>query len=147
MIFNKFLFFTTARCKFWSYHYITITNTWNSRTYAFCTFFKSSHNKIPFYIYGFKLLLMILLCLRTSLMLVVLKICHKIIKSFIVMSLFFKSYLVKRLVNLVKVFPASTKSKNVIQKSWRITESYACILKIFVFMFLLPISVLISFAI
>ena len=51
------------------------------------------------------------------------------------------------LVNLIKVFPASIKSINPIQKYPHIIESYACILKIFVFMFLLPINVLISFGI
>ena len=53
----------------------------------------------------------------------------------------------KRFVNSVKVFSASIKSINPIQKYPHIIESYACILKIFVFMFLLPINVLISFGI
>ena len=53
----------------------------------------------------------------------------------------------KRFVNSVKVFPASIKSKNPMQKYSHVVESYACILKIFVFMFLLPINVLISFGI
>ena len=53
----------------------------------------------------------------------------------------------KRFVKSVKVFPASMKSINPIQKYLHIIESYACILKIFVFMFLLPINVLISFGI
>ena len=53
----------------------------------------------------------------------------------------------KRFVNSVKVFPTSIKSINLIQKYLHIIESYACILKIFVFMFLLPINVLISFGI
>ena len=53
----------------------------------------------------------------------------------------------KGFVNSVKVFPASIKSINPIQKYPHIIESYACILKIFVFMFLLPINVLISFGI
>ena len=51
------------------------------------------------------------------------------------------------LVNLIKVFPASIKSINPIQKYPNTIESYACILKIFAFMFLLPINVLISFGI
>ena len=38
----------------------------------------------------------------------------------------------KRFVNSVKVFPASIKSINPIQKYLHIIESYACILKIFV---------------
>ena len=44
--------------------------------------------------------------------------------------------------NLVKVFPASVKLINPIENYLHIMESYACILKIFVFMFLLPINVL-----
>ena len=40
----------------------------------------------------------------------------------------------KRFVNPVKVFPASIKSINPIQKYSHIIESYACILKIFVVM-------------
>ena len=43
----------------------------------------------------------------------------------------------KRFLNSVKVFYASIKSINPIQKYQRIIESYACILKIFVFMFLI----------
>ena len=50
----------------------------------------------------------------------------------------------KRLVKSVKVFPASIKWVNQIQKYPHIIESEACVLKIFVFMFLLPISALIS---
>ena len=53
----------------------------------------------------------------------------------------------KRFVNLVKVFPASIKSINPIQKYRQIIQLYACILKIFVFMFLLLINALISFGI
>ena len=49
--------------------------------------------------------------------------------------------------NSVKVFLASIKSINSIQKYQHVDESYAYILKIFVFMFLLPINVLISFGI
>ena len=39
----------------------------------------------------------------------------------------------KRLIKSVKVFPASIKSINPIQKYPHIIESYACILKMFVF--------------
>ena len=53
----------------------------------------------------------------------------------------------KRFVYSVNVFPASIKSINPIQKYPHIIESYACILKIFVVMFLLLINVLISFRI
>ena len=63
------------------------------------------------------------------------------------MIIFLKSFGEKRFVNLVKVFPASIKSINPIQKYLHIIESYNCILKIFVFMFLLPVNVLISFGI
>ena len=59
-------------------------------------------------------------------------------------SYFLKLFGEKRFVNLVKVFPASIKSINLIQKYTHIIESYACILQIFVFMFLFPINVLIS---
>ena len=60
---------------------------------------------------------------------------------------FLKLFGEKRFVNSVKVFPASIKSINPIQKYPHIIESYACILKIFVFMFLLLINVLTSFGI
>ena len=61
-----------------------------------------------------------------------------IIKYFKIMSSFFlKLFGEKRFVNSVKVFPASIKSINPIQKYLHIIESYACILKIFVLMFLL----------
>ena len=53
----------------------------------------------------------------------------------------------KRFVNSVKFFPASIKLINPIQKYPHIMESYAYILKIFVFMFLLPKNVLIFFGI
>ena len=46
----------------------------------------------------------------------------------------------KRFVKSAKVFPASITSTNWIQKYPHITESYACILKIFVVIFSLPIS-------
>ena len=55
----------------------------------------------------------------------------------IILSLFFKLFGEKRFVKSVKVFPASIKSINPIQKYPHIIESYACILKIFVFMFFL----------
>ena len=51
----------------------------------------------------------------------------------------------KRFVNSAKVFPASMKSINPIQKYPHIIESYACILKSLVFVFLLLINALISF--
>ena len=66
----------------------------------------------------------------------------KIISSFLL-----KLFGEKRFVKSVKVFPAIIKSINPIQKHPQIIESYACILKIFVFMFLLLINVLISFGI
>ena len=53
----------------------------------------------------------------------------------------------KRLVKSVKLLSLSIKSINPIQKYPHITESYACILKMFVIMFLLLINFLISFAI
>ena len=53
----------------------------------------------------------------------------------------------KRLVKTVKVFPASMKSINPIQKYSHNIESYACILKVFVFMLLLLINAFISFGI
>ena len=62
-------------------------------------------------------------------------------------SFFSKLFDEKRFVNSVKVFPFNIKSINPIQKYPHITESYACILKMFVLMFLLLINVLISFGI
>ena len=50
----------------------------------------------------------------------------------------------KRLVKSVKFLPTNIKSINTIQKYPHITESYDCILKMFVIMFLLPINFLIS---
>ena len=68
----------------------------------------------------------------------------KIISSFLfIIKLFGK----KRFVNSVKVFTASIKPTNPIQKYALIIESYACILKIFVVMFLLSINVFISLGI
>ena len=61
--------------------------------------------------------------------------------------IFVKLFRKTRFVNSVKVFPASIMSISPIQKYPHIIESYACILKIFVSMFLLPIIVLISFGI
>ena len=71
-----------------------------------------------------------------------------LIKYFkIISSFFLKLFGEKRFVNSVKVFPASIKSINPIQKYPHIIESYACILKIFAVMFLLLINALISFGI
>ena len=53
----------------------------------------------------------------------------------------------KRFVNSVKVFAASIKSINPVQKYPQIIESYTCILKIFALIFLLSINYLISFGI
>ena len=51
------------------------------------------------------------------------------------------------LVKSVKLLPLNIKLINPIQKYPHITESYACILKIFVIIFLLPINFMISFGI
>ena len=51
----------------------------------------------------------------------------------------------KRLVYSVNVFPLNIKSINPMEKYQRITESYACILKMFVLMLLFLINALISF--
>ena len=51
-------------------------------------------------------------------------------------SFFLKLFSKKRLVNSLKVFSASIKSINPIQKYPHVIESHACILKIFVFTFL-----------
>ena len=53
----------------------------------------------------------------------------------------------KRLVKSVKLLSLSIKSVNPIQKYPIIAESYACTLKIFVSMFLIPVNFLISFGI
>ena len=53
----------------------------------------------------------------------------------------------KRLVMFAKVLPLSIKSINAIQKYPHITESYACILKIFATTIDLSIDILISFGI
>ena len=58
-------------------------------------------------------------------------------------SFFLKLFGQERLVNSAKVFPASIKSINPIQKYPHIIEWYACILKIFL-MFLLLINAIIS---
>ena len=55
-------------------------------------------------------------------------------------SFFLKLFGEKRFVNSVKVFPLSIKSINPIQKYPQITESSACILKMFVLMFLFLIN-------
>ena len=60
---------------------------------------------------------------------------------------FLKSFGEKRFVYSVKVCPLNIKSINPIQKYPHITDSYACILKMFVLMFLLLINLLISFGI
>ena len=60
---------------------------------------------------------------------------------------FLKLFGEKRFVNSVKVFPANIKSIKPIQKYPHIIESYACILKIFVLMFLLLMNALISLGI
>ena len=51
----------------------------------------------------------------------------------------------KKLVKSVKLFPLYIKSINPIQKYPHITESYACVLKMFAVMFLLLRNFLISF--
>ena len=79
-----------------------------------------------------------------------------LIKQFkIISSFFLKLFGEKRFAYSVKVFPASIKSIKPIQKYLHIIESYTCILKIFVIMFLLcevgyggrSINALISFEI
>ena len=74
-----------------------------------------------------------------------LNISHKIVKNYIIN--FLKLFGEKRLVKSVKVFLANIKSINPIQKYLHIIESYAYILKTFVFMFLLPIDFKIYFGI
>ena len=67
-----------------------------------------------------------------------------LIKQFkIISSFFIKLFGEKKSVYSVKIFPASIKSIKPIQKYPHIIESYACILKIFVVMFLLLINALI----
>ena len=61
--------------------------------------------------------------------------------------IFLKLFGEKRSVKSAKVFPASIELINPIQKYPHIFESYACFLKIFVFMFLLRINVVVSFGI
>ena len=51
----------------------------------------------------------------------------------------------KRLVKSVKLLPLSIRSIKATQKYPHIIDSFACILKIFVFMFLFPIRFMISF--
>ena len=74
-----------------------------------------------------------------------LNVSHKIVEKYIIG--FFKLFGEKIFVKSDKVFPASIKSINPIQKYPHIIEPYACILKIFIFMFLLPIHALIFFGI
>ena len=74
-----------------------------------------------------------------------LNISHKIVENYIIV--FLKLFGEKRFLNPVKVFPGSIKSINPIQKDPHIIESYVCILKIFIFMFLLLINALIFFGI
>ena len=62
-------------------------------------------------------------------------------------SFFLKLFGEKIFVNSVKVFPLNIISINPIQKYQHITESYACLLKIFILMFLLLINALIYFGI
>ena len=62
-------------------------------------------------------------------------------------SFFSKLFGEKRFVHSVKVFPLDIKSINPIQKYPHITELYACILKMFISMFLLLIKALISLGI
>ena len=66
-------------------------------------------------------------------------------------SFFLKLFGEKRFANSVKVFPTSIKSIEPIQKYLHIIESYTCILKIFVVVFLFYeerlINALISFGI
>ena len=65
----------------------------------------------------------------------------------IISSFLLKLFGEKRFVESVKVFPARIKPINPIQKDPQICESYACILKIFVFMLPFLINLLISFGI
>ena len=67
------------------------------------------------------------------------------IKKFTTISSFLKKKSEKRLVKSVGLLPLNIKSINPIQKYPHITESYACILKNIVCIFLLPINLLISF--
>ena len=62
-------------------------------------------------------------------------------------SFFLKLFGAKRFVNSVKVFPASLKSVKPIEKYLHIIESNACILKVFLVMFLSLINALISIGI
>ena len=63
----------------------------------------------------------------------------------IIPSFFSKLFGEKRLVYSVNVFPLNIKSINPMEKYQHITESYACILKMFVLMLLFLINALISF--
>ena len=71
-----------------------------------------------------------------------------LIKYFkIILSFFLKLFGEKKFVYSVKVFPARIKSIKPIKKCPHIIESYACILKMFVVIFLLLINGLISLGI
>ena len=72
----------------------------------------------------------------TLLVSVILNISHKIIQNYIIVF-FLKSFGENKIVKPVKVLPASIKLINPMQKYSHITESYAWLLKVFVFMFLL----------
>ena len=61
------------------------------------------------------------------------------------MIIFLKSFHEKRLAKSIKLLSLSIKAINPIQNYPNVTASYACILKIFVIMLLLPMNFLISF--
>ena len=63
----------------------------------------------------------------------------------IIPSFFSKLFGEKRLVYSANVFPLNIKSINPMEKYQHITESYACILKMFVLILLFLINALISF--
>ena len=65
----------------------------------------------------------------------------------VISSFFLKLFVEKRLVKSVNILPASIKSINPIQKYPHITESYACILRIFVTTIDLPTNISIFFGI
>ena len=66
---------------------------------------------------------------------------------YIYIIIYLKLFGEKRFVKSVKVFPTSKNAISPVQKYPHIIESYGCILKIFVFMFLLKINVLIYFGV
>ena len=65
----------------------------------------------------------------------------------ILLSFLLKLFGEKIFVNSVKIFSASIKSINPIEKYPHVTESCACILKVFVIIFLFLINAIISFGI